>query len=122
MSFICPLLAPLRRFLPLPYTYPHYTAKLLLSSSMPFQVRPSISTSLSSTGCVLLSIFLFLPPHIFCLTTLFILLFLLHGVGYRPYPSLSYVLRYVPQPFSQLRPPPRIFSFSGFLCGKLSLR
>lgn len=65
MSFICPLLAPLRRFLLLPYTYPHYTAKLLLSSSMPFQVRPSIFTSLSSTGCVLLSIFsLFTTPYL----------------------------------------------------------
>ena len=65
MSFICPLLAPLRRFLPLPYTYPNYTAKLLLSSFMPFQVRLSIFTLLSSTGYVLLSIFLPLyhPPN-----------------------------------------------------------
>lgn len=57
-----PLLASLRRFLLLPYTYPHSTAKLLLSSSMPFQVRPSISTSLSSTGCVLLFIFSLYHP------------------------------------------------------------
>lgn len=71
MFFICPLLAPLRRFLLLPYTYPHYTAKLLLSSSMPFQVRPSISTSLllqATSCCLFFSLYhptsLVLPPFL----------------------------------------------------------
>lgn len=71
MSFICPLLAPLRRFLSLPYTYPHYTAKLLLSSSMPFQVRLSISISflLQAASCCLFFLFTTLlhsSYHPFC--------------------------------------------------------
>lgn len=118
MSFICPLLVHLRRFLLLSYTYTHYTAKLLLSSFMPFQVRPSISISLLLQAASCCLFFFSLPPYISCLTTLFIPLFLLHGVGYRLIrssgtslrPLLSYVLLH------------GFFSFSGFLCGKLSLR
>lgn len=122
MSFICPLLAPLRRFLPLPYTYPNYTAKLLLSSFMPFQVRLSIFTLLSSTGYVLLSIFLPLyhPPN--SSYHPFYPAFPFTRGGVSSYPSLSYFLRYVPQTSPQNRPLPRTFSFSGFSCGKLSLR
>lgn len=95
MSFICLLLAPLSRFLLLPYTYPHCTAKLLLSSSMPFQVRPSISTSflLQAASCCLLFLF----------TTL-------HFLSYHPfYPAFPFARGgvsslSVPQLLPQVRP------------------
>lgn len=121
MSFIFPLLAPLRRFLSLPYTYPHYTAKLLLSSSMSFQVRLSIPISflLQAASCCLFFLF----------TTL-------HLLSYHPFYPTSPFARggvsslSVPQLRPQVRPSALSsasssstdFFFSGFLCGKLSLR
>lgn len=66
-----PLISPSAPFSVFVLYFPHYTAKLLLSSSMPFQVRPSISISLllqATSCCLFFSLYhptsLALPPFL----------------------------------------------------------